>query len=164
MIDQQDGWYVVNVKDANWHRSDAFGDYVNFETQGSFPDVGMNLQILYPGKPNCRYHRENTQENFLVISGRCKMLVNDEERELGPWDFVHCPPGVSHVFVGTGDGPCVLVAVGHRRGDEHRYTYPKSELARRYGAESPEETDQIPVAYGDVAPRRRVDDPTWPLD
>jgi len=25
-----------------------------------------------------------------------------DERRLGAWDYVHCPPGVTHVFVGAG--------------------------------------------------------------
>jgi len=32
------------------------------------------------------------------------------------------------------------------------------------GAEVPEPTDQIPVAYADVAPRTKLDQPEWPLD
>ncbi len=164
MIEEKGGWFVVNVKDARWAGSDAFGSGANFELQGPFPDVGINLRVLQPGKPSCRYHRENAQEDFLVLSGRCKLLANDEERDLGPWDFVHCPPNVSHVFVGAGDGPCVVLMIGHRRREAHRYFYPRSEAARRHGAEAPEATDQIPVAYSDVAPRVPLDNPEWPLD
>ena len=164
MIEEQGGWFVVNVKDANWRSSDAFGMGANFETDGPFPDVGINLRVLSPGKPSCRYHRENTQEDFLVLSGRCKLLVNDEEKDLGPWDFVHCPPGVSHVFVGAGEGPCVVLMIGHRRGDAQRYWYPESEVARRHGAQVPQPTDQIPVAYSDVTPSVPLDRPEWPLD
>jgi len=164
MIEERGGWFVVNVREANWQASEAFGKGANFEMQGPFPDVGINLMVLSPGKPNCRYHRENAQEDFLVLSGRCKLLVNNEERELGPWDFVHCPPNVSHVLVGAGQGPCVFLAIGHRRHEEHRYFYPESELAEKYGAEAPEPTGQIPVAYSDVAPRKKLDRPEWPLD
>jgi len=163
MVEEKQGWFVLNVKDARWRTSDDFGLGASFEQQGPFPDVGINLRVLSPGKPNCRYHRENAQEDFLVLSGHCKLLVNEEERDLGPWDFVHCPPGVSHVFVGAGDGPCVMLAVGHRKGDEHRYYYPQSEVARKHGAEAPEPTDQIPVAYRDVARATELEDVEWPL-
>lgn len=164
MIEERGGWFVVNVKDAKWRSSDAFGTGANFEMEGPFPDVGVNLRVLTPGKPNCRYHRENAQEDFLVLSGHCKLLVNDVEKELGPWDFVHCPSGVSHVFIGAGDGPCVFLAIGHRRGEDHRYWYPESEVARRHGAEVPQPTDQIPLAYADVSPSVQLDQPEWPLD
>lgn len=163
MLKQEDGWFVVNVKDARWRGSENFGTGANFEMQGPFTEIGVNLRVLSPGKPNCRYHRENAQENFLVLSGRCKLLVNGEERALSAWDFVHCPPGVSHVLVGAGDGPCVVLAIGHRKGADHRYFYPRNELARACGAEAPEPTDQIPVAYSDVAPPTDLDDVEWPL-
>jgi len=164
MLEEQGGWYVVNVKDANWRGGEQFGNVANFETQGSFPEIGVNMWVLQPGMPNCRYHRENAQENFLVLSGRCKLLVNGEEKELGPWDFVHCPPGVTHVVAGAGDGPCVVLAIGRRRGAEHEYFYPESELARKYGAEAPEPTALPPVAYSDVVRPAPLDKVDWPLD
>ena len=54
------------------------------------------------------YHREDAQEDFLVLSGECLLIVEGEERPLKAWDFVHCPAWTEHVFVGAGDGPCVL--------------------------------------------------------
>ena len=54
------------------------------------------------------------QENFLTLAGECLLLVEGEERGLGAWDFVHCPPGSVHVFVGVGDGPCVIFMTGSR--------------------------------------------------
>jgi len=164
MIEERGGCFVKNVKDATWMHSEAFGKVCGFDTEDPFPQVGIRLFLLEPGKPNCRYHREEAQEDFLVLSGRCKLLVNGEERPLVTWDFVHCPAGVSHVFVGDGDGPCALLAIGHRpgRGKEQLF-YPASELARRYNAESPRPTDDPRVAYSDIKQRVRTDPPKWPL-
>ena len=78
------------------------------------------------------------------------------------WDYVHCPPGVSHVFVGAGDGPCAILMIGHRPAGHELY-YPESELARRYGAEAPQPTADPRVAYSDVAPRERIPAPDWPI-
>ncbi len=162
MVEERSGWFVKNVRNALWTRSADFGRRVIFE-QERFPQTGIGIHILEPGKPNCRYHREEAQEDFLVLSGHCKLLVNGEEHELGPWDFVHCPAGVSHVFVGAGDGPCAVLMIGHRLPPEdQRLFYPESELARKYGAESPEPTPDPRVAYADVAPRE-VAEPEWPL-
>jgi uncharacterized cupin superfamily protein len=96
-----------------------------------------------------------------VLSGRCRLLVNDEEKPLNPWDFVHCPPGVSHVFVGDGDSPCTILMIGHRPAD-HELFYPESELARSYGAEAPEPTPDPKVAYSDVPSWEPIDPPEWP--
>jgi len=161
MVEEQGGWYVVNVKDAQWHATEDFGDRCSLETEGKFQQTGVRLAVIGPGQPNCRYHRENAQEDFLVLSGQCRLLVNEEERELKAWDFVHCPPGVSHVFVGDGDGPCVLLAIGHRPA-EHELYYPASELARKYGAETAEPTADPRIAYRDVKRGEPIDAPKWP--
>lgn len=163
MLEEKGGWHVVNVKDARWYGSEAFGKVASFEKEGTpFPEIGVHLFVLEPGKPNCRYHRESTQEDFLVLAGRCRLLVNGEERELGPWDYFHCPAGVSHVMVGAGDGPAAVLAIG-RRSTDQQLCYPESELARGFNAEAPEVTDSPKVAYSDVKQREPVDSP-WPLD
>ena len=165
MVEERGGWFVKIVRDAAWMQTEAFGKACGFEAGDPFPQVGINIFLLEPGKPNCRYHREEAQENFLVLAGRCKLLVNDEERRLSTWDFVHCPAGVSHVFVGDGNGPCALLAIGHRpgRGNEQLF-YPASEPARRYGAESPEPTPDPRGAYSDIKARVKIDPPKWPID
>jgi uncharacterized cupin superfamily protein len=142
-----DGWFVVNVGDAEWIDSDAFGSGCSFESKdASFPQVGINISVLEPGKPNCLYHSESLQEAFLVLSGECTLLVEGEERLLRPWDFFHCPPGTAHVFVGAGDGPSVVLMVGARSEDE-KLLYPVSELAARFGASTETETPDARQAY-----------------
>ena len=142
-----DGWFVVNVRDAEWWTSTTFGSGCGFETrEHAFPHVGINVSVVEPGEANCLYHSESQQEAFLVLSGECKLLVEGGERELGPWDFVHCPAGVEHVFVGSGAGPCVILMVGARRKDE-QLLYPASELAARYGASAEQETSNPREAY-----------------
>jgi len=162
MIEERAGWFVINVRNAHWYEREAFGKLCLFEDPPeSFPDVGVRLYRLEPGKPNCRYHRETAQEDFLVLSGRCLLLVNGEERSLGPWDFVHCPPNVTHVFVGAGNGPCLLLAIGHRPGQIEIF-YPENAEARRFNAESPEPTASPDTAYADLPPWRPTEPP--PID
>src|SRR6059058_5877833 len=127
-------WFVVNVRDAPWRRHDAFGASCRFEDREQpFEQLGINVRVLQPGQPNCLYHSENLQEDFLVLAGECVLLVDGEERRLSAWDFFHCPPGIEHVFVGAGSGPCVIVMAGKRSEDEE-LLYPVSELAGRHGA------------------------------
>jgi uncharacterized cupin superfamily protein len=142
-----DGWFVVNVRDAEWVTSETFGSGCGFESrQSEFQQLGINLSVLEPGEPNCLYHSESQQEGFLVLSGEGRLLVDGEERLLRPWDFFHCPAGTEHVFVGAGDGPCVILMVGARSEDEQLF-YPVSELAARYGASAEEETSNPREAY-----------------
>jgi uncharacterized cupin superfamily protein len=141
-----EGWFVVNVRDAAWVRNDALGDACVFEgDEVRFPDLGITLHVIRPGQPNGLYHREQDEEDFLVLAGECLLLVEGEERRLRAWDFVHCPPGTDHIFVGAGDGPCVVVMAGARARRE--VVYPRSELAVGHGAAVETETALTSEAY-----------------
>jgi uncharacterized cupin superfamily protein len=164
MVEERGGWFIKNVKDAAWVQNEEFGKVCAFDVGNPFPQIGIRVFVLEPGKPNCRYHREEAQEDFLVLAGRCKLLVNGEEHPVETWDLVHCPAGVTHVFVGDGDGPCALLAIGYRPGEgKERLFYPASDLARRYNAEAPEPTGDPKVAYSDVQPRTKADTVEWPV-
>jgi uncharacterized cupin superfamily protein len=157
------GWFVVNAHDAAWGHNDRFGDWVSFEgaDEAGFTQVGINIHVLAPGQANCFYHRENAQEDFLVLEGECLLLIEEEERRLKAWDFVHCPSGTTHVFVGAGTGPCAILMVGARMGDAEEITYPASDLARRHDAGVAETTGDPKVAYRDCPKSIRI---RCPLD
>jgi uncharacterized cupin superfamily protein len=142
------GWFVVNAQDAAWWASDRAGRYCRFEgtDEARFPEVGVNIHVLEPGEPNCQYHGEIGQEDFLVLSGECLLLVEGQERRLKAWDFVHCPDWTEHVFVGAGDGPCAILMIGVRREDD-AVLYPVNELALSHGAGVEKETDDPREAY-----------------
>ena len=123
-----EGWFVLNAREGVWIGEDTFGHGLMFEGGSEFPEVGINIQVLYPGQPNCYYHGEEGQEDFLGPSGECLVLVEGEERLLKAWDFVHLPPWTEHVFVGAGDGPCALLGVGARGEHLQGLVYPVSEL------------------------------------
>jgi uncharacterized cupin superfamily protein len=145
-----DGWFVVNVADSAWFVHDAFGSGVSFESpEAPFRELGINISAVEPGQPLCLYHEEDAQEDFLVLSGECTLLVNGEERPLRAWDFFHCPAGTEHVLVGAGDGLALVLAVGRRPEEEH-LRYPRSELAERYGASAVEDTTDPREAYGNA--------------
>jgi uncharacterized cupin superfamily protein len=146
LVPKGDGWFVVNAHDARWWHHDTFGSSVTFEGGTAFPDFGINIQVLEPGQPNCMYHGENAQENFLVLAGECLLLVEGEERPLKQWDFVHCPPWTQHVFVGAGDGPCAILMVGARPKPEE-LLYPVDEVAHKHKAGVEQETASGREAY-----------------
>lgn len=141
------GWFVLNARQARW-LTGSFGAYTRFEGEARFPSLGINIGVLEPGQPSSRYHAEANQEDFLVLSGECLLLVEGQERRLKAWDFVHCPPWTQHVFVGAGDGPCAILAVGGRRSEET--VYPESELAQRHRAGVMRRTEDPAEAYADV--------------
>jgi uncharacterized cupin superfamily protein len=156
-------WFVVNVAEARALEHAKGGSYVRFEGLGErFPDFGINIHVLQPGQPNGRYHYENQQEDFLVLAGECIAIIDDEEHRLRAWDFVHCPEGTPHIFVGAGDGPCAILMVGARKPDEKLH-YPVSEVAAKYGASVSEPTDDPSAAYADWGRDLKPTRLPWPL-
>ena len=156
LVADVDGWFVVNAMEARWRESDATGRWCDFEGKRPFRQLGINVSVLEPGQSLGRYHRENAQEDFLVLAGTCTLIVEDEVRQLEAWDFVHCPPETNHMIVGAGERPAVVVAVGARGLRRKGLVYPVSEVARRFGVSVTKETTKPAEAYADLAPSRRV--------
>jgi uncharacterized cupin superfamily protein len=142
-----EGWFVVNVGETAWAVHDAFGSGCTFEgPEAQFKQLGINISVVQPGQPLCLYHAEDAQEDFLVLAGECVLLVDEQERPLKAWDFFHCPAGTTHVIVGAGNGPAIVLAVG-ARPEQEQLTYPRSDLAERYGASAVETTSDPREAY-----------------
>jgi len=150
LIPQGEGWFVLNARDVSWIRSEERGQDTDFEGGQEWAQLGFRIHVLMPGQRNGMYHRERGQEDFLVVAGECVLVIEGEERRLKAWDFVHCPPWTHHVFVGAGDGPCVILAASSRQfqKDGPWGFYCADETARRYNASSPEDTQDGEVAYG----------------
>ena len=140
---------MINARESRWRDAGHFGRFCNFEGKRRFRQLGVNLNVLEPGQPLGLYHHENKQEDFLVLSGECLLLVDGEERRLRAWDFAHCPPGTDHIILGAGTGPSVVLAVGAR--GRARITYPVEPLALRHDAGVEREATKPQEAYSDLA-------------
>jgi uncharacterized cupin superfamily protein len=151
-------WFVVNAREAQWQHNEMSW-YCNFEGDGdgSFEQLGINLNVLPPGKPMAMYHEEPGQEDFLVLRGECILIVEGEERPLRQWDFVHCPPHTLHTIVGASDEPALVLAVGARKGPAS--SYPFDETAARYGAGVEREGQHAREAYARYGPLETVPAP-----
>jgi uncharacterized cupin superfamily protein len=155
------GWFVMNVDEARAVRHPLGAIVFGFEDpEDRFPQLGINIRVLEPGQAASLYHAENLQEDFLVLSGECLAIIEGEERRLRAWDFVHCPAGTEHVFVGAGDGPAAILMVG-ARGEEQAVHYPVSEAAARHGASVERESSDPAEAYAPWGPRTPVEN-RWP--
>jgi uncharacterized cupin superfamily protein len=161
LVADVDGWFVVNARDARWRESGPFGVYCDFEGKRPFPQLGCNISVLQPGQSLGFYHAENGQEGFLVVSGTCLLIVEDEERQLGAWDFFHCPPGTPHMVVGAGAGPAVVLAVGRRGLTRKGLRYLPSPVAPKHGVSVARETTKPSEAYADTPRSKRVPYGGW---
>jgi uncharacterized cupin superfamily protein len=139
---------IMNVADAPTLTHSRRGAIIDFEHgREPWPDIGVNITVFQPGKPNGRYHSEPVQEDFLVLSGVCLLIHRGGERPLRQWDYVHCPAGTAHIFVGAGEGPCAVLMIGSRRRDAVHYSV--NELAAKYDASVTVATDEPEEAYAD---------------
>jgi uncharacterized cupin superfamily protein len=159
LIPEERGWFVVNAAEARWKDAGPFGVYCPFEGKLPFLQLGINISVLQPGQSLGRYHCEpGHEEDFLVLDGECILVVEEQERCLSRLDFSHCPPGVAHMIVGSGDGPSTVLSVGTRgdgKGVSRGVVYPVSEPAARHGVSVERETDDPSVAYADVPRAKR---------
>jgi quercetin dioxygenase-like cupin family protein len=147
---QSPGWYVVNARKLRWVGQAGMWRGPWFEAEDApWTSLAFNVTVLDPGEPSGRYHGESNQEDFLVVSGECLLVVEGEERRLQQWDFFHCPPWTEHVLVGAGSGPAVVIAVSTRAPDQ-RVRYVANEVAGRYGGAPPRDTESAAEAYAGV--------------
>jgi uncharacterized cupin superfamily protein len=149
---QPGGWYVVNARDVRWVGQDGMwrGAWLEPEDE-PWPALGFNVTVLDPQNASW-YHAESNQEDFLVVSGECLLVVEGQERRLRQWDFFHCPAWTEHVLIGAGDGPAVVIAVSTRAPDAG-VRFVADEVARRHGAAVPHDTENPSEAYaGDPPP------------
>ncbi|MEZ5080152.1 MAG: cupin domain-containing protein [Thermoleophilia bacterium] len=157
-----DTWFIRNVADTPGWTDGVSGTFVRLEPPDArFADTGINIHVLHPGEPNCRYHHESVQEDFLVLSGECVAIVAGAEHPMRAWDFLHCPAGTDHVLIGAGAGPCAILMIGARR-DGATVHYPVNELAERYGASVSTPTDDPREAYADWPSELREVESPWP--
>jgi len=158
-----EGWFVLNLGDALAVRNEEKGGAI-YQLEGRearFRDVGVNVHVIWPGEPSSLYHSEDVQEGFLVLAGECTLVVEEQERPLRQWDYVHCPPGTRHVFVGAGDGPCAVLMIGAR--PDVGLHFPVSELAAKHGASAAAETSDGYEAYADWPGDYRPVRLPWPI-
>ena len=162
LVPKGEGWFVVNARDTRWYHTDGRSAICVFEGEGDgeseFEQLGINLSVLEPGETMAMYHWEADQEDFLVLAGEALLIIEGEERPLGQWDFVHCPPETKHVIVGAGAGPSDVLAVGARDKSTgpNWGGYTVDEAALRHGVSVEQETTDPKQAYARFTKRERT--------
>jgi quercetin dioxygenase-like cupin family protein len=157
-----DGWFILNLGEIGWETVPGGGTWCSFEAPAApSPLLGIGVHILKPGETPGFYHAESNQEGFLVLSGECVAIIEGQERRMGPWDYLHCPPGTAHITIGAGDEPCAILMVGTRAPDR-ALNYLVEPAAAQYGASVSVATDSPQEAYAERPPITPSASP-WPL-
>lgn len=156
-----EGWYILNLSQMRWRGFPGGGAYTTFDTGPEPSDrLGIGVHILWPGDKPGYYHAEDYLEVFLVLSGECVAVVEGEEHRMGPWDYLHSPPGTAHITVGAGTGPCAILMYGTRTPDGG-IRYLPDDAAARHGAAVQRESDSPKEVYADRPPIEDLP-PAWP--
>jgi mannose-6-phosphate isomerase-like protein (cupin superfamily) len=95
-------------------------------------DLGVSHWRYAPGtrNPTAHSHREQ-EEAYVVVAGSGRVRLDDEIRDVGPWDVVRVAPDVVRAFEAGPDG-LELIAVGGPKpegGDGVRSEAPWPEAA-----------------------------------
>jgi mannose-6-phosphate isomerase-like protein (cupin superfamily) len=97
-------WFVVPPIDPNTSEDDMrayFDDaFASIGAAGDRPDTSRN-----PGM-----HKTKTVDYIILLSGRAKLVLDEDETDLEPMDVV-VQRGTNHAWVCTGTEPAVFCAV-----------------------------------------------------
>jgi len=82
--------------------------------------TGVSLVRIGPGKESFAYHLHHREEEWLyIIAGRGLAIVDGNEYELGPGDFIAFPtPSVAHQMTNPFDNELVYMMGGESRNYE----------------------------------------------
>jgi len=70
----------------------------------------MALNATLPGH-SVPLHSHPHEQIGMVLSGRARLRIGDEEREVGPGEFYRIPGGVPHSDTALGDEPFVMLDI-----------------------------------------------------
>ena len=77
---------------------------------------GVNVIVFPPGYDGFEHFHERQDELYFVHSGRARVEVEGETRELGPGGLVHVESTTTRRVSNAGDEPLVLLVVGGKDG------------------------------------------------
>lgn len=83
------------------------------EVDGKFCLVECLVPVGAGAPPN---HHAGETEGFFILEGQVAFMIGDENRIVGPGDYVAIPDGAMHAFEAIGDTPArllILNAPGH---------------------------------------------------
>jgi mannose-6-phosphate isomerase-like protein (cupin superfamily) len=115
------GYTIVNLKEVE-DQAPNFGLSPDLEARFARVAldaelIGLTYQRLAPNFQVPWGHKHKTQEEvFVVLSGNLRVKVEDEVKELGPWDAIRVskdtargfeagPEGVEFIAIGAPGGP-----------------------------------------------------------
>jgi len=75
------------------------------------PRLFYDLYCLLPGQAQKVHAHATSDKVYLVVSGRARVTLGDEEADLGPEEAVLCAAGVPHGVANASEEPVTLLVV-----------------------------------------------------
>ena len=101
------------IEDFNLHASPFLSDIVKAK------HLDFNVKSLDPGKFSCPYHfHRNSEELFVILSGKSTLRIPDKFTELKPGDivFFETGPAGAHQLYNHTSEPCVYLDLASENG------------------------------------------------
>jgi mannose-6-phosphate isomerase-like protein (cupin superfamily) len=94
---------------------------------------GVNVVVYPPHYEGFHHYHDTQDELYFVHSGRARVEVEDEVRELGPGGMVHVESTTPRRLSNAGDEPLVMLVVGGKGGyiDRDGHMVDEADIARR---------------------------------
>jgi len=67
------------------------------------PNFSMRLFEIDPGG-RTPLHSHPWEHEAFILEGRCKLILGEDERMIGPGYAVYVPPSMRHSFINVGEG------------------------------------------------------------
>jgi len=94
---------------------EANSDFISDrKVHGAIPATGESCQLLWAKfEPGGTYelHSHPHEQMSVIVSGRMRLTVGDEVRDIGPGDMWYAPANVKHGGEILGDEPVVFIDV-----------------------------------------------------
>ena len=164
LVPVDDGWFVVNARDAAWltseHGGRSPGSLCCFESpELAFPQLGVWTPRPGAGSAERPLPRRDAAGGVPRARRGVQAARGGQGAAPAGVGLLPQPSGTEHIFVGAGDGPCMILMTGAR--SEEEVHYPVSELAARYGASVEEETTDSRRCTPRFEPSRRERPSYW---
>lgn len=103
--------HVANIDDAEPFVTKDGSSIREVAGAVSLPAVNQSLAeaTVQPGGATEEHYHRVTEELYWFVSGRGRMRLDGEERDVRPGDCVVIPPGARHKLLNPGDEPLVLL-------------------------------------------------------
>ena len=94
---------------------------------------GVNVVVYPPHYEGFHHYHDTQDELYFVHSGRARVEVEGEVRELGPGGMVHVESTTPRRLSNAGDEPLVMLVVGGKGGyvDRDGHMVDEADIARR---------------------------------